>query len=230
MKVNRISRNTWIATLVAIVLMLITFLVIYIPPGVATKVLRLSPNATVPVTIAITFAIACLLMAWHVHRRTDTRASFGFRWPQWRYLGWTVVVAVPFAVLAGWVTVHATESGAESGGPLAALRLATWQQYAYFVVFAAIQEETIFRGLLQSTLARRLAAIPGMAVASGVIAMGCVALLFGAIHLVVGPVTAVFAFVLAVIAGELRRRSGSLLPAMICHSLFNLAGILWALH
>ena len=37
---------------------LITFLVIYIPPGVATKVLRLSPNATVPVTIAITFAIS----------------------------------------------------------------------------------------------------------------------------------------------------------------------------
>jgi membrane protease YdiL (CAAX protease family) len=49
--------------------------------------------------------------------------------------------------------------------------------------------------------------------------------MFSCIHLTVGRYTAVAALVLGVIAGELRRRSGSLAPAMICHALFNLAGI-----
>lgn len=223
-------RNPWIAVPVALVLLLITFLVIYIPAGALTRGLHLSANATVPVTILITFAIACLLMAWHIRRGTETTRAFGVRWPRWRYLGYALIFAVPVAVLAAWATAAATKSGLESGGPLAGLRLAPWQPYVYFVVAAAVQEEAIFRGLLQSTLARRLAAIPASAAVAGVTAMFCVALLFGLIHLVVGPVTAVFAFALAVIAGELRRRSGSLLPAIICHSVFNLAGILWTLH
>jgi membrane protease YdiL (CAAX protease family) len=46
---------------------------------------------------------------------------------------------------------------------------------------------------------------------------------------VVVPV-AIAGFVLSVLAGELRRRSGSLLPAVICHTIFNLGGALWASH
>lgn len=223
MKPLPILRNTWAAIFIAVIQLLITFLVIYIPAGALTIGLHLSANATVPVTILVTFVTACLLMGWHIRRLTDTVRTFGLQWPAWRYLGYTLIFAIPFAVLAAWLTSYFKESAS----PLAGLHLAPWQSYLYFVVAASIQEETIFRGLLQSTLARHLAAIPPCPAASGVIAMFCVALLFGLIHLVVGPVTAVFAFVLAVIAGELRRRSTSLLPAIICHSIFNLAGILW---
>lgn len=226
MQAQPIGKNPWIAVPAALVLLLITFLVVYIPAGVLTKGLQLSANATVPVTILVTFIIACLLMVWHLHRGTETARFFGLQWPGWRYLGYALIFAVPVAVLAAWATAAATKSGLESGGPLAGLHLAPWQPYLYFVIAAAIQEETIFRGLLQSTLARRLAAIPASAAVAGVTAMLCVALLFGLIHLVVGPVIAVFAFALALIAGELRRRSGSLLPAIVCHSIFNLGGIL----
>jgi membrane protease YdiL (CAAX protease family) len=42
-----------------------------------------------------------------------------------------------------------------------------------------------------------------------------------------GRYTAAAAFLLGAMAGELRRRSGSLVPAVICHAFFNLAGIVW---
>ena len=54
-----------------------------------------------------------------------------------------------------------------------------------------------------------------------------VAVLFGASHLVVGPVTAVAALLLGIAAGELRLSSASLLPAVIVHALFNLCGVFW---
>ena len=48
-----------------------------------------------------------------------------------------------------------------------------------------------------------------------------VALLFGLIHLEVNPITAAAAFVLGLLSGELRHRSGSLLPAILVHAVFN---------
>jgi membrane protease YdiL (CAAX protease family) len=90
---------------------------------------------------------------------------------------------------------------------------------SFFLVAAPIQEEFVFRGLLQTALARGTAET-GWGVHYPVIA---VALLFGAVHMAVGPVTAVCAAGLGLIAGELRRSSGSLLPAILVHSLFNAA-------
>jgi len=48
-----------------------------------------------------------------------------------------------------------------------------------------------------------------------------VALLFGLIHMKVNPITAAAAFVLGLFSGELKRRSGSLLPAILVHAVFN---------
>jgi len=48
-----------------------------------------------------------------------------------------------------------------------------------------------------------------------------VAFLFGLIHLEVNPITAGAAFVLGLFSGELRHRSGSLLPAILVHAVFN---------
>ena len=43
-----------------------------------------------------------------------------------------------------------------------------------------------------------------------------------------GAVVATGAIVLGLVAGELRRRSGSLLPAVILHALFNAADAFWS--
>jgi membrane protease YdiL (CAAX protease family) len=113
-------------------------------------------------------------------------------------------------------------SGVHEPGPLAGLSLAPWLVVLYFIVGAPIQEEAIFRGLLQTTLATG-AALPTAPIPKyGVVASLLVALLFGRIHLVVGRYTALAAFILGAIAGEFRRRSGSLVPAIICHAFFNL--------
>jgi hypothetical protein len=48
-----------------------------------------------------------------------------------------------------------------------------------------------------------------------------VALLFGLIHLEVNPITAGAALVLGLFSGELRQRNGSLLPAILVHTVFN---------
>jgi membrane protease YdiL (CAAX protease family) len=53
------------------------------------------------------------------------------------------------------------------------------------------------------------------------------ATLFGVIRFESGASVAVGAIVLGLVAGELRRRSGSLLPAVILHALFNGVALLW---
>jgi membrane protease YdiL (CAAX protease family) len=53
------------------------------------------------------------------------------------------------------------------------------------------------------------------------------AVLFGIIHLEVGALVALGAVILGLVAGELRRRSGSLLPAIIVHASFNCIGTVW---
>jgi membrane protease YdiL (CAAX protease family) len=54
-----------------------------------------------------------------------------------------------------------------------------------------------------------------------------VAVLFGLIHLAIGVATPIAALVLGLLAGELRRRSSSLLPAIVLHAIFNVFSALW---
>jgi membrane protease YdiL (CAAX protease family) len=98
--------------------------------------------------------------------------------------------------------------------------------WLYFGVGASIQEEVIFRGLLQSFLEQRWITLFLVFGASLSPAVLFAATLFGIIHLGSGPIVLAGAIVLGLVAGELRRRSGSLLPAVIVHALFNLPGLL----
>lgn len=135
-----------------------------------------------------------------------------------KYTVVALIVGLPFALVVAWCISHVHESG-----PPAGLSISIGLSVLYFGIAAPIQEEVIFRGLLQSMLTNSLALREASAHAAPFI----VAILFGAVHLVVGPVTAVCALVLGVITGELRLRSGSLLPAVIVHALFNLCGMFW---
>jgi membrane protease YdiL (CAAX protease family) len=172
----------------------------------------------VPTVIAITLALACVLIGLALYRGWLDADEAGLRYPPYRYLFYAVLLAVPSSLLIALIQVHVGESGLLEG-----LHLAPWQLYLCFGLAAPIQEEAIFRGLLQSALAKSLSSVLA---ARGVVASLAVALLFGAIHLKVGVFTAVAALGLGVLAGELRRRSGSLLPGMICHAIFNLGGLL----
>jgi membrane protease YdiL (CAAX protease family) len=85
----------------------------------------------------------------------------------------------------------------------------------------------VFRGLIQSIVEKQwslIFAIRGVSI-SGAVAF--TALLFGIIHLDVGAVVAVNAVVLGLVAGELRRGSGSLVPAIIVHACFNCIDAVW---
>ena len=90
---------------------------------------------------------------------------------------------------------------------------------------APLQEEWIFRSLIQTQAQRALGSYPDTDTAHSGAAIGAsliVAILFGAIHVAIGPVTAAGALLLGLLAGEARRRSGSLLPAVAIHAVFNI--------
>jgi membrane protease YdiL (CAAX protease family) len=97
----------------------------------------------------------------------------------------------------------------------------------YFVIGASIQEEIIFRGLIQSMLERRWMVTFSLFGGSVSAAVVFTTVLFGVIHLEAGAVVALGAIILGLIAGELRRCSGSLLPAIIVHALFNCVDAVW---
>lgn len=206
-------------------LTLLLFAAVYFPAMAIAAGLHLSTDMMVVVVMIGSLAVTGMLMALAVHYGGFSAVGFGLRWPTQRYLMYALVLAIPLSALTAWAISHVHEPG-----PLGGLHMAPWQMYLCFAIGAPIQEEVIFRGLLQSALTRSLALAPRYAVVSGLAASLSVAALFGIIHWVVGPWTALGALVLGVLAGELRRRSGSLLPSIVCHSIFNLGGMLWVLH
>ncbi|MGC1548727.1 MAG: type II CAAX endopeptidase family protein [Rhodanobacter sp.] len=206
-------------------LMLFLFTVVYFPVMAIAAGLHLSTDMMVVAVMIGSLAVAGTLMSIAVRYSWLSAIDFGLRWPTQPYLIYALVLAIPLSALTAWAISHVHEPG-----PLGGLHMVPWQMYLCFAVGAPIQEEVIFRGLLQSALARSLALAPRYAAVSGLAASLSVAALFGIIHWVVGPWTALGALVLGVLAGELRRRSGRLLPSIVCHAIFNLGGMLWVLH
>ena len=211
-----------IALVAAILLGL--FLAVYLPAFAIVAALRLAVNRAVPTVIMLTLLTAVLLILLIARRQALPVAAFGLRTTEMRYVIYAVALGAPLSALAAFLLGYFHEPG-----PLAGLRIAPWLALVYFGFGAPIQEEVIYRGLLQTTLAVNLTISRTGITNPSRIAILAVAALFAAIHLAVGPLTATCAFVLAILAGELRQRSGSLSPAVVCHSLFNIAGIIWAL-
>jgi len=194
--------------------LLLLFAAAYGPAFLTVALLKLRPFKAVPVIIVISLAVAILLI--EVVSGTGGLAQFGFRFCHYRYIAAAIVFGVPIA----WaLTILVNRLSLGSPPPEVSFR--PWMTFLYFVVGAAIQEEIIFRGLLQTTLARQFPATLSFFGTSLSYAAIIVALLFGLIHLEVNPITAGAAFVLGLFSGELRHRSGSLLPAILVHAVFN---------
>jgi membrane protease YdiL (CAAX protease family) len=198
------------------------FLAVYIPAFVTTALVRPRVEIAIPLIIAITSMVALTLVLLLARRPTGI-AEFGFRIPNTRYLaigtalGFTLGVAVTFLS-------HLFPSKP----PFDVSRFAPWMIGLYFIIGSPIQEEIIFRGLIQSILERRWMITFSIFGASLSGAVAFTAALFGIIHLEGGVAVTIGAIVLGLVAGELRRRSASLLPAVVVHALFNAADAFWS--
>ncbi len=199
------------------------FVVVYVPAFTTTALVRPRIEIAIPLIIAITLLVALLLM-FLLARSPAGIAEFGFRIPQSRYVASATVFGLTIGLAVTFLS-HLLPSK-----PLFDVSgFAPWMIVLYFLIGASIQEEIIFRGLIQSMVERQ--GKIGFSFAGGSLsgAVAFSAALFGIIHLDAGAVVALGAIILGLVAGELRRRSGSLLPAIIVHALFNAADAFGAL-
>jgi membrane protease YdiL (CAAX protease family) len=197
------------------------FLAVYIPAFVTAGLVRPRIEVAIPLIIAITFLIAFILVLL-LARPPAGITEFGFRIPKGRYVAIGTAVGLTLGVAVTFVS-HLFPSKP----PFDASRLTPSMIGFYFILCSPIQEEIIFRGLIQSMLERRWMITFSLFGGSLSGAVAFVAVLFGVIHLEAGVAVATGAIILGLVAGELRRRSGSLLPAVIVHALFNAADAFW---
>ncbi|MDE2133278.1 MAG: CPBP family intramembrane metalloprotease [Alphaproteobacteria bacterium] len=185
------------------------------------KLGRLCPSVqvTIPLIIIVSAGMALLFTAI-LARGTKGIAEFGVAKSPTSY----VIAAVLAGIVVGGALAYlAARYPAPS--PLDLSKLPSWSIFVFFILAAPVQEEFIFRGLLQTTMARAVSVQGSFwAVHFPVV---FVAALFGVIHLGSGIVVAAGAILLGLIAGELRRLSASLVPAILVHALFNAAS-LWS--
>ncbi len=204
--------------LIALGLALALFVAVYAPAFIAVSVLRAPALGAVPLIIGVSLAIA-LALIFALARRPAGVAEFGLASAQLRYIGMAVVIGLPLALIAAWLG-HLFPAKS----PISTAGFPAWAPWLCFGLGASVQEEVIFRGLVQSILARGWPTPPGRWLSAAVV---ITAVLFGVVHLDSGPAVALAAVALGLVAGELRRRSGSLLPAIVVHALFNLPDLIW---
>ncbi|HEV7490456.1 MAG TPA: type II CAAX endopeptidase family protein, partial [Rhodanobacteraceae bacterium] len=197
------------------------FLAVYVPAFIAVSMIRPTPRIAVPLIIGVSLLIAMALIATLVARCAEKFGAFGFRLPAARYIGLAILLGLPLAVVVGSLA-HMFPAKA----PLDTSDFPLWMLALYFGVGSPIQEEVIFRGLLQSFVEQRWMAMVRLGGPISVAVLFTSAL-FGIAHLGSGSVVFGGAIVLGLVAGELRRRSGSLIPAIIVHVLFNVPELIW---
>jgi membrane protease YdiL (CAAX protease family) len=197
------------------------FVAVYVPAFMTTALVRPRIEIAIPLIIGITFSVA-LILVFLLTRRPTGIAEFGFSIPNSRY----IVIAGAFGLTLG-LAVTSLSRLFPSRPPFDLSGFTPWMIGLYFVIGSPIQEEIIFRGLIQSILERQWMMTFSVFGGSLSCAVVFTAVLFCIIHLGAGVAVATGAIVLGLVAGELKRRSGSLLPAIIIHALFNAADAVW---
>jgi membrane protease YdiL (CAAX protease family) len=198
---------------------LILFVAVYAPAFTIVAWLRPRVQITIPIIIIVSAGLAVLFIGF-LTRGTRGAAEFGVaKSPAPCIIAATLAGVAVGAALAYLAALFPAPS------PLDLSKLRPWMIFLYFVLAAPVQEELIFRGLLQTVMTRAVSVPEGFwAVHFPVI---FVAALFGVIHFDSGIVVAASAILLGLIAGELRRLSGSLMPAILFHAFLNAASALW---
>lgn len=214
-----------LAMLVAVYLptfVLVSAIVVSVTSGADGKPPAL--EAAIPLIIGVSLGMALILMATVGGRRFR---SFGFRLAEARVLWWSLCLGLAVSGLLHWLAMLMGVQETAMAG------LAAWQVILFFWVAAPVQEEVIFRGLLQGTLQQGFPGFIPVARWRFSVAAVVSAVAFALVHLALFTVgassgTAVFAVVSALIlgllAGQLRWKSGSLVPCFVIHALFNITG------
>jgi len=176
---------------------------------------------------------AALIAAWHLRRRGASWPALGFRVAEWPTAIVQAVGAVALVVAPLLATAACLDRIVPYRHPLvdflAAHRDAASLALVWLAatVTAPIVEEFFFRRVLQGWLEKRLTGIVGPAHAGGLAIAGA-ALAFALAHLGQGlawvPLTA-----LGVVLGILARQTGSIVPGILAHSLFNAVSVVMVL-
>lgn len=207
----------------AVLLAACLFIAVYLPAFAIKALLRPTITVAVPLVIGISLFISLALMI-ALSKRERGLAEFGFRLPQQKYVYFSLIFGALLGLVIGYVAHLFPTRPPHDVSTLAPVLIVS-----YFVLGASVQEEVIFRGLLQTTVARAFSGsinVLGLRVGADVLV---IAALFCLIHVPEGPAVAIRALILGLGAGELRKRSGSLVPAILVHLLFNLDSGIFAL-
>jgi len=193
----------------------------YLPAFAVVSFIRPRVELAIPLVIGISFSVALLLILF-LGRHGPGLQAFGFAVPQRRDFPAGLLLGPPLALAVAWLSRMFPSKPLfdVSAFPL-------WMTGLYFVVAAPVQEEVIFRGLIQSFLQQRWQITLSLFGKGLSPAVGCTAILFSVVHVGAGPVVVIGAMALSLLAGELRRRTGNLIPAVLVHALFSLTGALW---
>ncbi|HEV2212552.1 MAG TPA: CPBP family intramembrane glutamic endopeptidase [Gammaproteobacteria bacterium] len=216
---------------------LVSLVAVYLPTFVLTSLVIMSgvlgkPSKTeaqfdsIPLIILISAGLALAYMALLAKRRGQSIAAYGFKTsaPRWllKGLGWGLALTL---VLRGLAMVLPLGAAADLGD------LQRWHIVLFFWIGTPIQEELIFRGLVQTEVERRGAAALKLGKLALPFPVLVSALLFALVHIATARLGASLsqvlftvggAFVLGLLAAGLRQRSGSLLPCILVHALFNI--------
>jgi membrane protease YdiL (CAAX protease family) len=159
---------------------------------------------------------------YFLHKRRGLKCGMSLpkQWPVWPIVALSLGVGLAANVILKLLNLQFNPIG----------EFSTWQIIIFIWIFASAAEETLCRGLLQTLWARVL---PAKGSPYGSILLG--ALFFALMHLpllalgvpgLAVVIIMIAAFILGCIAGYARAYSGSLLPAILVHALFNVSGSL----
>jgi membrane protease YdiL (CAAX protease family) len=203
----------------ALVWMFLLFLGVYLPAFILISVLRPRGAGTVLLIMITSFLIALFMMAIFLMRHGWGHKDFGLVVAGKKYLIWAFVSGGVLGLVVAFLQ-HVLRIPT----PQTFEAFAFWQIVLLFWIGASIQEEMIFRSLIQSVVGRTLGSNVALTWGPLSAAAVIVAVLFAVIHIPMGMFTACAALVAGLLAGELRSRSGSILPAIIVHAMFNITG------
>jgi membrane protease YdiL (CAAX protease family) len=201
-----------------VALALLLFLLVYAPAFALVAWLHPSVELTIPLIVAISACIAAICLAMLAKPPQGAR-EFGLARSRLSFIFAAAIAGVIIGLAFAYIAARYP-----APSPLDLSKLPPWMIIVYFVIAAPIQEELIFRGLLQTLVSRGASSQSFWTIHFPVF---FIAALFGIIHLDSGVIVAAEAILLGLIAGELRRISGSLIPAILFHALLNAASALW---
>jgi membrane protease YdiL (CAAX protease family) len=194
----------------------------------AARLVRVPPESFFPPSFVTHSAMLALSVAamWLLSKgRLDL---YGLTKGAYKFSPRIFLWVLPTAALSVLSAV-ASPGGHGTGGPSGF----TKPQLVVFIwIYASISEETLTRGLLQTLLSgnAKVGAAAPRRLSMPVLVSG---LFFGSMHIVLvksmGPAAVpviLLAVFLGLVAARYRERTGSLLPAIIIHALFNIGGML----